>query len=369
MRPPQSVRRSAFTLVELLVVIAIIAVLIGMLLPAILKVREAANRAQCENNLKQLGVAILNYECVYVSFPVGSAGYGATGTWSGSPASNLNSASQIVHGHNWRLSLFPFMEENTVYSQLNLTGGDTLSGSTSYAPSSSNKVLQGLVVKTYVCPSSPDITNGDPASGTASNTIAPAMQMPHYVGISGSYPDPAGRTSVCYQSYRGQICDNGVFPINEASRLADITDGTSNTLMVGEQSGLVGYADIRSDYMGGWVGADSINNISQESSVPMSQRGVSGQDNYYGIGQTTIMYSNNSQSVTNCVAGGGTTATSGGCNNQPYHVNTILNSDHPGGINGLMADGSVRFIADSIQLATLLAVGSKNDGLSLPSDW
>src|SRR6476619_130793 len=124
--------RGAFTLIELLVVIAIIAVLIGLLLPAVQKVREAAARAKCQNNLKQLGVALHNYHSAFNAFPYGWGAPNVVG--------NTRTA-------NWRVRLFPFMEMDTVYQQVNLT--DTWTSA----------VLQNATFPTWTCPSSALPTN------------------------------------------------------------------------------------------------------------------------------------------------------------------------------------------------------------------
>src|SRR5262245_50246793 len=127
MRPPAAPPRRAFTLIELLVVIAIIAILIGLLLPAVQKVREAAARMKCQNNLKQIGIALHAYHRAFDRFPMGGAGGTATA--------------------NWRVLLFPYLELDNVYSQINLSNVNA------------STVLNKLTMPVWACPSSPLPTN------------------------------------------------------------------------------------------------------------------------------------------------------------------------------------------------------------------
>jgi hypothetical protein len=166
--------------------------------------------------------------------------------------------------------------------------------------------------------------------------------MPHYVGISGATPDPAGRANVCVASSRGTVCNNGMLPINDLSGMNACRDGTSNTILVAEQSGLVGGQDIRSNYEGGWCGASQ----PPTAAIPNVPAGM----NFYGTGQTTIRFAINTNTATT------------NSSSQPYENNTILNSFHPGGIQVVLVDGSVRFVSETIPIATLLRLGSKNDG-------
>jgi prepilin-type N-terminal cleavage/methylation domain-containing protein len=317
--------RRAFTLVELLVVIAIIGVMVGLLLPAVQAARESARRMQCSNNLKQLGLAFHNYESTHKTFPHGSLG----GT-SSLPAN--------ICGINWRVSLLPFLEQSNVYDQLSFSG-ESVSGHTSYPFSGGAVVLKNFSMAGFLCPSS-DLEPFVDAPNTG-NTHGALMH--HYVGISGATPDPAlpVRTNVCVASMRGDICNNGMLPVNDKSGFKSCRDGTSNTIMVAEQSGLVGNQDIRSNYTGGWSGP-----AERTMKIPNVPAG----HNFYGNGQTTVKFAINTQ------------LTTPNASSQPYENNTILNSFHPGGIQVLLVDGSVMFLAENIQMLTLLRLSAKNDG-------
>src|SRR5690606_27940838 len=227
--------RSGFTLIELLVVIAIIAVLIALLLPAVQQAREAARRTQCKNNLKQLGLALHNYHDVHNSFPIGSR-YG-TGTYS-----NLS-------GCNWRTSILPYLEQGTAYDQMNFNG-HSFSGYSAYPFSGGNEFLSGLKMDVFLCPSS----SLDPFYDSGSTINQHRSLMHHYVGLAGATPDPGGNTSRCVQNTRGIACNNGLLPANENRGIKDATDGTSNSILVAEQSGRVGQNIINANYGGGWTG-------------------------------------------------------------------------------------------------------------------
>jgi prepilin-type N-terminal cleavage/methylation domain-containing protein/prepilin-type processing-associated H-X9-DG protein len=186
--------RRGFTLIELLVVIAIIAILVGLLLPAVQKVREAAARAKCANNLKQIALAIHNYDNAYSILPAGAAIDVKTHCTNGAGDCRGNSTFTVI---------LPFEEQTALYSQYDLKAG----WQTNYP------TLGGTVVPLYICPS-----NGK------------WDQYPNrrdYFGIAG------GRQPVSH-GWRGDIYVDGVFEINSKIRLSDISDGTSNTLMVGE---------------------------------------------------------------------------------------------------------------------------------------
>lgn len=322
--------RGGFTLVELLVVIAIIGILIALLLPAVQAAREAARRSQCSNNLKQMGLALHNYHDTFRAFPLGSR-------------SHPFLTPRNSYGTNWRTSILAFLEQQPLFDQLNFeTGGFAGTGSGPF--SKGNEVLSGLLLQVYKCPSS---TTGpfDADKGT-SNTQNSLMH--EYVGIAGSYPDPGGRTTVCKQSQRGMVCRNGLLLANENKGIHNAVDGTSNTIMVSEQSGLVDKVPIRANYGGGWSGtaADPADPIYTVQTIPADKK-----PNFYHTGLSVIRWAINSPtSVANS-------------SDQCYMTNTVLNSFHPGGIQVGLADGSVRFLAETINMETLLKLGSGDDGV------
>src|SRR5262245_42310791 len=181
-------RRSAFTLIELLVVIAIIAVLIGLLLPAVQKVREAAARMKCQNNLKQIGLALHNYHGALSKFPPG---------WK----TNTASASR---SWGWCTYLLPYMEQQNMYTRLN---PDTRTF---------QQVLQTDIaslqvpIQTFICPS-------DSSSGGGLNDNRKFMKITGTPAIAiSNYPGNGGNDG-----------DTGLFQANRELTFGDITDGTS----------------------------------------------------------------------------------------------------------------------------------------------
>lgn len=306
-------RKLGFTLIELLVVIAIIAVLIALLLPAVQQAREAARRSQCKNNLKQLGLAFHNYHEALSCFPLSSAG--------------------SVSKPNWRVFILPYIDQAPLYSKLDMVSGNFLAN----AYPGNNSILAGLNVPVFNCPSSPLPTNN---TAVLNNTLA--GQTHCYEAISGATPDPAGMTANCGPGSYGSIyCNNGITVPNVKATMASVSDGTSNTLLIGEQSGTVGSTkqDLRNNYYGGWSGAGA---------------GVPPADVSWGVGTTAIRYPIN-YNFSSGVAPAGA--------DQTYEGNTILNSFHVGGIHALMADGSVRFLSENMNFTTLTSIACKSDGM------
>ena len=325
-------RLRAFTLIELLVVIAIIAILIALLLPAVQQAREAARRTQCKNHLKQIGLALHNYHDVFNTFPLG----GLCGEQANFPTFTATGI-----GPNWRLTIFPYIEQAPIYNRLNFSSGKFWSP---YA--GSEQVLQGFKVPIYNCPSNPLSQVG--VAGTEQSWGGGSPQLVDYVGIMGAYPDPNGATNVIGDTqYGGVYTNQGLLCVLQHKNIRDAIDGTSNTMIVGEQSGTVNRQDKRSNYYGGWSGWTGL----YLGSYPIRAQGVpwSGASDSWSTGVTSVRYTINSNVL------------EPGADNV-WDANTILNSHHVGGINALLADGSVRFISENVDFLTLKNVACANDG-------
>jgi len=328
-------RRSGFTLIELLVVIAIIAVLIALLLPAVQQAREAARRSQCKNNLKQIGLAVHNYHDVYTKFPIGAR------------------ISIADMGSSWRFSILPQLEQTALFdlgARSNWYMPNYSSGTPSVSDfSAETQMLFGKTVPVYQCPSS-SLPNMYAMDDNYRN--AGVVTMNHqYVGIMGAYPDPTARDSVVYTAAYGHFpTSNGTFLYNECTSMRDLTDGTSNTIVIGEQSGNSNpdpFVRQQANYHSGWSGSAVPGTLSSWKSVP--------NDHKYASGITSVFHRPNPKSV-------------GEEGNQPWRSNTPLTSFHTGGVHVLLGDGSVRFLGENINVTTLQSLCVRDDGLVV-GEW
>jgi prepilin-type N-terminal cleavage/methylation domain-containing protein len=249
----QSVRptRRGFTLIELLVVIAIIAILIGLLLPAVQKVREAAARTQCQNNLKQLGLAAHNYASANSDkLPPGYLGNMNKTAHSGYATQCVGS---LVH-------LFPYIEQENLYRQfLADMPGDYLSVNKAYGPwwdYDSAWSVRNSRIKTLLCPSDDPFSAPIGAVLTETYTTSPGF----FTVTIAWFGDPAIDTQMGRTNYVGVGGDSGginptwtgPFTNRSETKLPAIADGTSNTLLFGEYLG--GPEVGQRDYSGTWVG-------------------------------------------------------------------------------------------------------------------
>ncbi len=205
-----------------------------------------------------------------------------------------------------------------------------------------NQVLSGYVFPAYRCPSSAlelfPQTYTTNTGGTGSfNNQGNAMGI-HYVGIQGAAPSFAWTQAGYRDCGQGWSCDQGILTANDSKTIGAISDGTSNTIIIAEQSGQVRKTDLTSNYYGGWSGARNNSKISDATCT-----------DHWQTGTTCIRQPPNSQ-----IDDAG--------NRVPYRNNTTVNSFHTGGIQVAMADGSIHFISNSIDFQNFKALAIRNDG-------
>jgi prepilin-type N-terminal cleavage/methylation domain-containing protein/prepilin-type processing-associated H-X9-DG protein len=330
-------RRRGFTLIELLVVIAIIAVLISLLLPAVQSAREAARRAQCTNNLKQMALAASNYESASGCYPGGS--------YSGISPNNPPHWGTYPENFSCFVGMLPFFEQSAMYNStnFNLCSSDI-----------ANLTICGVQVNSLICPSDPkndsvvipeSRTSGNVLPGWSWNLIPQGQ-------LDSPYPLPPGTWLQAFTSYAGNAGTftfgytnlmptvilsqfNGVIYNDSRVKIAAITDGTSNTFMFAEHSkGLLykldpAYAVSDNSWNSGrWY--DSL----FSTLYPLNQ----GNGNSQGIA------------------------------NDSYYFPTVAGSFHPSGANFAFCDGSVRFIKNSINSWTFNTGNADSYGDSMPDN-
>jgi len=334
-------KRQAFTLVELLVVIAIIGILIALLLPAVQAAREAARRSQCTNNIKQMGLGLHNFHDVYGRLPPGGANdQPPFGTVTGGTG----------WGSSWMIYLLAYVEQGAIASKwkfdnVNPAGG-TYGGGSGYANTTNRGYIANVLIPGYWCPSSP-LTQW---SSSFSTSMAPT-----YVGIAGASPNLIpGYTETRYATGYGYTGGGGVLFINSKINFRDITDGTSNVAVVSEQGDWLVLTDgTKQQWRGGWLYSLSMGHSSNNEfpTAPGDPR---------NFNCTTIRYPINQKTGwTNNAAGTGV--------GLDYGNNIPLNSAHPGGVNLLLGDASVRFVSDTTPLNILAQLATRDDGVTLPS--
>jgi prepilin-type N-terminal cleavage/methylation domain-containing protein/prepilin-type processing-associated H-X9-DG protein len=317
------VRRTGFTLIELLVVIAIIAVLIGLLLPAVQKVREAAARMSCSNNLKQLGLAAHNYHSTFSVLPPGVNLPGFN-----PPPAGVGPAPVANQTFNFLEALLPSLEQNNIYSKMNFQAPNNLASPTKWDSQYNvgNCDVAGAPgstpIKTFLCPSDPGIQQ---STWTNKGIL--------YTFGANSYGGCAGTIAF----FTSSMTNDGIFYVNSKVSLTAITDGTSNTILLGER--------MRKDPVYNTVYNDDFQNRSGWAWANSN----AGFDYLFGT-----------QVPINWVMPAGTTSDPGFVlEDQRFNA---FGSFHTAGANFCFADGSVRFLPDSTPLTVLQPLGTRAGG-------
>jgi prepilin-type N-terminal cleavage/methylation domain-containing protein/prepilin-type processing-associated H-X9-DG protein len=331
-------KRRGFTLIELLVVIAIIAVLVALLLPGVQAAREAARRIQCTNNLKQLGLALANYE-------------GIAGTLPPSLVVSLNGASYWSNGWSVNGRLLPFLEQGTAFNAINFTN--------SYSDPGNTTVSQ-LSVSAFLCPSEVHPEPKPTASGGVMGVVNYAWSMGDWY-VWGGLNSPGNR---------------GAFGVNRGRRLAEFIDGLSNTIVGAE---VKTYQPVLSNC--------SLSTVSRPGSIP-----APGADPYAAVpeyrsgacalrtfhsewvdGQASETGFTTAWPPNKPILGGPTMADVdlvgvGEKKGGPTYAAINARSYHPGGVNALLGDGSVRFIKSTVNGQGWRALGSVAGGEIVSGD-
>jgi prepilin-type N-terminal cleavage/methylation domain-containing protein/prepilin-type processing-associated H-X9-DG protein len=346
-----------FTLIELLVVIAIIAVLIALLLPAVQSAREAARRAQCVNNLKQLALACHNYESAAGSFPIGNVANNVTANGFGAACSQSQLYSAFAY-------ILPYLEQGASFNAYNFTWpGDMYPKAANAGP---NVTAGTQKIASFICPSDTAAAFADPTQFTiAISQCSYGENRGTWENIFFNWFSGAG-VATQFANQCGWGGGTGMFMPESVVRVADVTDGTSNTVFFGEMS------RFRQEPNDAFQWANIMAAFGDTTWSPNGVRPTGG--------AYTVPAPNAPPDTT-------TTATViGACfanaNFPPDWLNNAnppggpclqlgqwaFRSFHPGGVNFAFADGSVKFVKNSVNLLTYRGLGTRNLGEVISSD-
>lgn len=311
-----------FTLIELLVVIAIIAILIALLLPAVQQAREAARRSDCKNRLKQIGLALHNYHETHRCFPPGSI----------VTSSSCPPAGSARRGATWTIQILPFLDDVPRYNNFNFEG--TFAGIANES-AHTNESEQIRPNSKFQCPTDPNAAIGEP------NT--------NYRGVQGGGGESQALCTAGTASNRRLFYKNGMLFINSNVKMRDVIDGTSNTFLVGESRWWFAVGQ-NSPYGTYFTWASSTRNAGGSSHVNVVASATD------PINAPLVDYFPSDGPYTNHPAGiGAVVGTHTRC----------FGSWHQGGAHFALADGSVHFIGENIDLSVYRQLAQRADGLPL----
>lgn len=371
--------RAGFTLVELLVVIAIIGILVGLLLPAVQAAREAARRMQCSNNLKQMGLAVFNYESAHKKFPPGRmAPDWVRGGSARSSYTNYNSVQQGAGSTDWtgfrsvHMFILPFMEQTNIYNLIDFGAPSAVRMTRNGVPENTNYTAYANAAGLFNCPSDP---NTDTVISENNYRYNFGGSTP-YAGALDSNNNDNTNARFMSLSCRG----NGAFTIGEALRVGTHTDGLSNTVFFAERNKGSGNdlgnqaPDNRFDMITmpgrtrGLLDPDLVANNCLANPGPSrfhfnsAGRWLSGSDfsNGWPFGfYSSTMYNHvvpPNWSGLDCGTWSAIPDAPG------EHAIVAARSMHTGGVNASMGDGSVHFVSENIDTLTWRALGTRDGG-------
>lgn len=330
--------RAGFTLIELLAVIAVIAILIAILLPAVQQAREAARRAQCVNNLKQMGVGLHSYHSSHGTFPPGFISSLVDPNWTYQTGNTRSFPQELGPGWSFFAMLLPYIEQENLHRSIRFDLPIA-------APE--NAASRRTPVGLYLCPSDTGprpiqvTTCGSPPSDGTTPVFMTDAAVCSYVGSlgGGNSSDPN------YGAYERQPF-NGVFHRNSRVRVADITDGTSNTIGIGERMSRF----VESS----WVGVVPRQNpIFNQSNPPRPNFNPPTDPPCFQWRPPITAVLVHARS---------------GAPNAPDGSPASFHGPHPAGCNFLLMDGSTRIIQDGVGLPVFRALCTRNGGEILPAN-